>query len=245
MEQLEGRNPVLEALRAGNSINKIYFQKDATGSIRGILELARNSGAVLVESDKIVLDKLSEGRPHQGVIAQLAVESYIDFNELVNRAKYSGDNPIIVLLDHIEDPYNLGAILRSALAAGAVGAVIPKRRSAGLSPVVAKASAGAVAHLPVARVANLVNHVKQLKEEGYRIVAADTGGKHFYNADLTGPIALVIGGEGEGISRLLKENCDEIVSLPMSGPISSLNASVAAGIILYEMVRQRQVAKGE
>jgi len=238
MSQLEGRNPVLEALRTNAEINKIFIQRNAGGSMRQIFEIAKRQGVIIVETEKAMLDKLSEGRPHQGVIAQLSVEEYADLDDIIAKAKAS-QHPLIVVLDHIEDPHNLGAILRSALAAGAHGVVIPKRRSAALSPGVAKASAGAVSHLPVARVPNLTQCVKELKEEGFWVIGAEAGGKNLYDSKLTGPLALVVGSEGEGISRLLKENCDEIVTIPMEGPVNSLNASVAAGVVLFEIVRQR------
>lgn len=239
MSQLEGRNPVLEALRTNAEINKIFIQRNAGGSMRQIFEIAKRQGVIIVETEKAMLDKLSEGRPHQGVIAQLSVEDYADLYDIIAKAKAS-QHPLIVVLDHIEDPHNLGAILRSALAAGAHGVVIPKRRSAALSPGVAKASAGAVSHLPVARVPNLTQCVKELKDEGFWVIGAEAGGKNLYDSKLTGPLALVVGSEGEGISRLLKENCDEIVTIPMEGPVNSLNASVAAGVVLFEIVRQRR-----
>lgn len=238
MSQLEGRNPVLEALRTNAEINKIFVQRNAGGSLRQVFELAKRKGVVIVETEKAMLDKLAEGRPHQGVIAQIAVWEYAELDSIIAKAKAS-QYPLIVILDHIEDPHNLGAIIRSALAAGAQGAVIPKRRSAALSPSVAKAAAGAVSHLPVARVPNLTQCVKELKEEGFWVVGAEAGGKNLYDAKLAPPLALVVGSEGEGISRLLKENCDEIVTIPMEGPVNSLNASVAAGVVLFEIVRQR------
>lgn len=238
MSQLEGRNPVLEALRTNAEINKIFVQRNAGGSLRQVFELAKRKGIVIVETEKAMLDKLSEGRPHQGVIAQLSVEEYVELEDAIAQAKAS-KAPLIVVLDHIEDPHNLGAIIRSALAAGAHGVVIPKRRSAALSPSVAKASAGAVSHLPVVRVPNLTQCVKELKEEGFWVVGAEAGGKNIFESKLTGPLALVVGSEGEGIARLLKENCDEIVTIPMQGAVNSLNASVAAGVVLFEIVRQR------
>lgn len=242
MSQLEGRNPVLEALRGNAEINKILIQRNSGGSMRQIFEIAKSQGVVVVETEKAMLDKLSEGRPHQGVIAQLSVEEYAELDTIITKAK-SNSHPLIVVLDHIEDPHNLGAIIRSALAAGAQGIVIPKRRSAALSPGVAKASAGAVSHIPVARVPNLTQCVKELKDEGFWVIGAEAGGKNLYDSKLSGPLALVVGSEGEGISRLLKENCDEIVTIPMQGPVNSLNASVAAGVVLFEIVRQRAQTK--
>ena len=242
MSQVEGRNPVLEALRADAEINKILVQRNAGGSMHQIFEIAKRKGVVIVETEKATLDKLSEGRPHQGVIAQISVEEYAELDDIIATAKASAA-PLLVVLDHIEDPHNLGAIIRSALAAGAHGVVIPKRRSAALSPGVAKASAGAVSHLPVARVPNLTQCVKELKDEGFWVIGAEAGGKSLYESKLTGPLVLVVGSEGEGIARLLKENCDEIVTIPMQGAVNSLNASVAAGVVLFEIVRQRTLTK--
>ena len=242
MSQLEGRNPVLEALRTDAEINKILVQRNAGGSMHQIFEIAKRKGVVIVETEKATLDKLSEGRPHQGVIAQISVEEYAELEDIIATAK-SSSAPLLVVLDHIEDPHNLGAIIRSALAAGAHGVIIPKRRSAALSPGVAKASAGAVSHLPVARVPNLTQCVKELKDEGFWVIGAEAGGKNLYESKLTGPLALVVGSEGEGIARLLKENCDEIITIPMQGAVNSLNASVAAGVVLFEIVRQRTLTK--
>jgi len=241
MNQIEGRNPVLEALRAKAPINKIFLQKQAGGSIRQIYELARQQGIVIVETEKVILDKMSEGRPHQGVVADVAVESYADFDDLVDRAKAHA-RPLLLVLDHIEDPHNLGAILRSALAFGAQGAIIPKRRSAALSPAVAKASAGAILHLPVARVANLSQHVDRLKDAGFTVVGAEASGKTLYDVKLAGPLVLIIGSEGDGLSRLLRESCDELVAIPMVGAVGSLNASVAAGVVMFEIARQNRAA---
>ncbi|MBT9135715.1 MAG: putative TrmH family tRNA/rRNA methyltransferase [Firmicutes bacterium] len=239
MEQVEGRNPVLEALKAGKEVDKIFLQKGAIGSVRQIIELAKNKGAVVVEAEKALLDKMSEGRPHQGVIARLAIEEYADFDSLVEKAKAS-EHPLLIILDHLEDPHNFGAILRTALAAGAQGVIIPKRRSVALTPAVAKASAGATAHLPVARVANLAQHVELLKEQGFWVVGAEESGKVIYETKQRGPLAVIFGNEGEGLSRLLKERCDELVSVPMLGPVSSLNVAVSCGVVLFEMVRQRR-----
>jgi len=238
MEQVEGRNPVLEALKANKVIDKVFLQKGAIGSVRQIIENAKNKGAVVVEVEKALLDKMSEGRPHQGIIARLAVEEYVDFDELIEKAK-AASHPLLIVLDHLEDPHNFGAILRTALSAGAQGVVIPKRRSVALTAAVAKASAGATAHLPVARVANLAQHLERLKEEGFWVVGADESGKNIFQTKQRGPLAVVLGGEGEGLSRLIKERCDELVSVPMQGPLGSLNVSVACGVVLFEIVRQR------
>ncbi len=242
MNQVEGRNPVLEALRAKAPINKLFVQKQAGGGIRQIFELARQQGVVIVEAEKGILDKMCEGRPHQGVVADMAVESYVEFEDLVAKA-LAEPRPLLVMLDHIEDPQNLGAILRSALAAGAQGVIIPKRRSAALSTAVAKASAGARMHLPVARVANLAQHVARLKDAGFTVIGAEASGKVVYDVKLTWPLALIVGSEDTGISRLLRESCDEVVAIPTMGPIGSLNASVAAGVVLFEIVRQHRVGK--
>lgn len=242
MNQVEGRNPVLEALRAQAPINKLYVQSQVGGTIGQIITLAKQQGVVVVEAGKASLDKMCEGRPHQGVVAQLAVVPYVEFLDLVAKA-LAEPLPLLLVLDHIEDPHNLGAILRSGLAAGAQGVIIPKRRSAALSPAVAKVSAGAVMHLPVARVANLAQHVARLKDAGFTVVGAESSGKVMYDVTLTCPLALIVGSEDEGISRLLREACDELVSIPMAGPVGSLNASVAAGVVLFEVVRQQRARK--
>lgn len=238
MSQIEGRNPVLEALRAGVEINKIFVQRQSGGSLKQIYDTARVAGVVLVETERKTLDAMTEGRPHQGVVAQVAAESYEDLDELIARS-LAGAHPLLVIADHIEDPHNLGAILRSSLAAGAQGVVIPKRRSAALSPTVAKASAGASAHLRVARVANIAQTLEKLKESGYRIVGAEAGGANLFGAKLGGALAIVVGSEGAGVSRLVREKCDLLVEIPMQGPVGSLNASVALSVVLFEIVRQR------
>ena len=238
MSQIEGRNPVLEALRAGAEINKIFVQRQSGGSLRQVYDAARKAGVILVETDRKTLDAMSEGRPHQGVVAHVAAEAYIGLDELVARSLASA-YPLLVVADHVEDPHNLGAILRSSLAAGAQGLIIPKRRSAALSPTVAKASAGASAHLPVSRVANIAQTVETLKQSGYWVVGAEAGGGSLFKTRLTGPLAVVVGSEGTGVSRLVREKCDLLVEIPMQGPVNSLNASVALGIVLFEIVRQR------
>ena len=221
---IEGRNAVIEALRAGTAIDKIYL-----------------AGVVVVEADRRKLDAMSRTHSHQGVIALAAVREYVSVQSILDAAAAKGEPPLLVVCDEISDPHNLGAILRTAECAGAHGVIIPKRRSAGLTAVVAKTSAGAVAHLPVARVANLPSLLKELKKEGLWVfgTAAD-GPTRLYDADLKGPAAIVIGSEGDGMSRLVAENCDFLVSIPMKGHISSLNASAAAAILLYEAVRQRR-----
>ena len=238
---VEGRNAVMEALRAGESIDKIFLAKGDTDRTLGhIASKARAAGIVVVEADRRKLDAMSRTHSHQGVIALAAVREYATVESILRSAFDKGEPPLLVVCDEISDPHNLGAIIRTAECAGAHGVIIPKRRSAGLTAVVAKTSAGAVAHLPVARVPNIAALLKDLKKQGIWIfgTAAD-GGTPLYSADLKGPAAIVIGSEGEGMTRLVTENCDFLVSIPMKGKISSLNASAAAAILLYEAVRQR------
>ena len=239
---IEGRNAVLEALRAGTPIDKIYLAKGETDRTLGrIAAEARKSGAVVVEADRRKLDAMSETHSHQGVIAVAAVRAYAGVEEILAAARGRGEAPLLVVCDEISDPHNLGAIIRTAECAGAHGVIIPKRRSAGLTAVVAKTSAGAVSYLPVARVANIPSLLRELKKQGIWIYgAAAEGTASLYQADLRGPAAIVIGSEGDGMSRLARESCDFLVSIPMRGRISSLNASAAAAILLYEAVRQRQ-----
>ena len=239
---IEGRNAVTEALRAGTAIDKIYIAKGETDATLGhIASTARNKGVVVVEADRRKLDGMSRTKSHQGVIAIAAVREYASVDDILNAAREKGEAPLIVVCDELSDPHNLGAVIRTAEAAGAHGVIIPKRRSAGLTAIVGKTSAGAVAHLPVARVPNIPSLLKQLKQEGVWVfgTAAD-GNTTLYNADLKGPAAIVIGSEGDGMGRLVTENCDFKVSIPMKGHINSLNASAAAAILLYEAVRQRQ-----
>ncbi|BBI36058.1 23S rRNA (guanosine(2251)-2'-O)-methyltransferase RlmB [Cohnella abietis] len=241
-EYLAGKHPVLEAMKAGRSINKIFMSNQAQRSlVQPIMEEAKARGIVVQQVDKSKLDRLVPDLQHQGVVAQAAAVAYVEVDELLARAAAKGEVPLIVLLDEIEDPHNLGSVLRIADCTGVHGVIIPKRRSAGLTAVVAKTSAGAVEYVPVARVANLVQTMEKLKAAGLWIAGADGGAKEgFYDTSLTGPLAIVIGNEGQGLSRLVRERCDFILSLPMVGQINSLNASVAAGVILYEVVRQRQ-----
>lgn len=238
---IEGRNAVIEALRAGEAIDKIYLQKGETDKTLGhIASKARSAGVVVVEADKRKLDAMSRTHAHQGVIAVAAVREYVSIEDILQAAKDKGEPPLLVICDELSDPHNLGAVIRTAECAGAHGVVIPKRRSAGLTAVVAKTSAGAVSHIPVARVANLPSLLKELKKAGLWIFgSAADGTTPLYNADLKGPAAIVIGSEGEGMSRLVTENCDFLVSIPMKGKLNSLNASAAAAILLYEAVRQR------
>lgn len=238
---IEGRNAVIEALRAGGTIDKIYLAKgDADKTLGHIASTARAAGVVVVEADRRKLDAMSRTHAHQGVIAVAAVREYVSIEDILQAAKDKGEPPLLVICDELSDPHNLGAVIRTAECAGAHGVVIPKRRSAGLTAVVAKTSAGAVSHIPVARVANLPSLLKELKKAGLWIFgSAADGTTPLYDADLKGPAAIVIGSEGEGMSRLVTENCDFLVSIPMKGKLNSLNASAAAAILLYEAVRQR------
>lgn len=238
---IEGRNAVIEALRAGTAIDKIYLAKGDTDSALGhIANTARVNGVVVVNADRRKLDEMSRTHAHQGVIAVAAVREYASIEDIFQRAEEQGEAPLIVLCDELSDPHNLGAVIRTAECAGAHGVVIPKRRSAGLTAIVAKTSAGAVSHIPVARVPNLTALMKELQKRGVWIFGAEMNGTtSLYEADLKGPAAIVIGSEGSGMSRLVAETCDFTVSIPMKGKINSLNASAAAAILLYEAVRQR------
>lgn len=238
---IEGRNAVTEALRAGTNIDKIFIMKGEEDAALGhIASAARQKGIVVADADKNKLDKMSRTHAHQGVIAVAAVREYVSVEDILQIARDKGEQPLIVVCDELSDPHNLGAVIRTAECAGAHGVVIPKRRSAGLTAVVAKTSAGAVSHVPVARVANLPSLLKDLKKQGLWIfgTAAD-GTTSLYDADLKGPAVIVIGSEGDGMSRLVSETCDFLVSIPMKGKLNSLNASAAAAILLYEAVRQR------
>ena len=238
---IEGRNAVTEALRAGTPIDKIFLARGETDSaLAHIAAAARDRGIVVVECDRKKLDFMSRTHSHQGVIAQAAVWEYASVDDILNAAREKGEPPLIVVCDELSDPHNLGAVIRTAECAGAHGVIIPKRRSAGLTAVVAKTSAGAVSHIPVARVPNLTALLKELKDEGLWIfgTAAD-GNTTLYDADLKGPAAIVIGSEGDGMGRLVSETCDFLVRIPMKGKLNSLNASAAAAILLYEAVRQR------
>lgn len=240
---IEGRNAVIEALRAGRAIDKVYIAKGETDPTLGhIASAARDAGAVVVEADKRKLDAMSVTRAHQGVIALASVKSYADVDDILNVAKSRGEPPLLVICDEITDPHNLGAIIRTAECAGSHGVIIPKRRSAGLTAVVTKTSAGAVEYVAVARVANITAAIQELKRKGVWIYGATSGGDcALWETDLTGPSAIVIGSEGSGLSRLVEENCDFRLRIPMMGNITSLNASVSASVILYEALRQRSV----
>jgi 23S rRNA (guanosine2251-2'-O)-methyltransferase len=238
---IEGRNAVTEALRAGTAIDKIYLLKGEGDSALGhIASAARERGIVVSHADRRKLDAMSRTHAHQGVIAVAAVREYASVEDILAAAKAKGEAPLVVICDELTDPHNLGAVIRTAECAGAHGVVIPKRRSAGLTAVVAKTSAGAVSHLPVARVANLASLLERLKKEGLWIFgAAAEAATPLYDADLKGPAAIVIGSEGSGMSRLVAERCDVLVSIPLRGKLNSLNASAAAAVLLYEAVRQR------
>ena len=237
---IEGRNAVLEALRSGKPMDKLYVLDGCQdGPIRTIVREAKKHDVILQFVTKERLNKLSETGKHQGVIAHAAAYEYAQVEDMLELAKSCGEDPFIFLLDNIEDPHNLGAIIRTANLAGAHGVIIPKRRAVGLTATVARTSAGALNYTPVARVTNLKKTVEDLKKQGLWFVCADMDGTVMYDLDLKGPIGLVIGNEGEGVSRLMKENCDFVAGIPMKGDIDSLNASVAAGVLAYEIVRQR------
>ena len=240
-EYIEGRNAVIEALRAGRAIDKIYIAKGEVDQTLGhIASKARAQGVVVVETDRRKLDAMSRTHAHQGVVALCAVREYCTVEDLLQRAQEKGEPPFLVMCDEISDPHNLGAIIRTAECVGAHGVIIPKRRSAGLTAVVDKASAGAAEHLPIARVANLSAAIETLKRAGVWVYgAAAEGASPLWKTDLTGSICIVIGSEGDGISRLVREHCDVLVSIPMKGEISSLNASAAAAVLMYEALRQR------
>ena len=237
---IEGRNAVLEALRSGKPMDKLYVLDGCQdGPIRTIVREAKKHDVILQFVTKERLNQLSETGKHQGVIAHAAAYEYAQVEDMLELAKSRGEDPFIFLLDNIEDPHNLGAIIRTANLAGAHGVIIPKRRAVGLTATVARTSAGALNYTPVARVTNLKKTVEDLKKQGLWFVCADMDGTVMYELDLKGPIGLVIGNEGEGVSSLMKENCDFVAGIPMKGDIDSLNASVAAGVLAYEIVRQR------
>lgn len=239
---IEGRNPVLEAFRAGKTIDRVFIQDGCQdGPIKSILREARKGDTIISFVKKERLDQISETGKHQSVIAYAAAYEYAEVEDILKSAEEKGEPPFILLLDSIEDPHNLGAIIRTANQAGVHGIIIPKRRAVGLTATVAKVSAGAINYVPVAKVTNLVVVIEELKEKGLWFVCADMGGELMYNVDLKGSIGVVIGSEGEGVGRLIKEKCDFTAKIPMKGNIDSLNASVAMGILSYEIVRQRMV----
>ena len=240
--QLEGRNALTEALRSGRTIDKVFIASgDTDRALQHLAAQAKEAGAVVVPVDRRKLDMMSYTRSHQGVIALAAAREYYTIDDLLQEAADRGENALLVICDELSDPHNLGAIMRSAECAGAHGVIIPKRRSVGLTATVAKASAGAIEYMKVAKVSNINNAIAELKEKGVWIFGtAAEGSVPMYQADLTGPAAIVIGNEGEGMSQLVRKNCDMLVHIPMKGQISSLNASAAASILLYEAVRQRR-----
>lgn len=243
---LVGRNAVTEALKSGRGINKLWIASgDREGSVAEIAALAKERGIVVQYVERAKIEALAGGHRHQGVLAYVAPVPYAELDDILKAAKEKGEAPFLVLLDELEDPHNLGALLRTADATGVHGILIPKRRSVSLNATVAKTSAGAVEYVPVARIGNIAQTLKKLKEKGFWVAGADMDGeKAYYEADLTGPLVLVVGSEGRGMSRLTKEACDFIVSMPMVGRINSLNASVAGSILMYESMRQRLQKKG-
>jgi len=239
-EQIEGRNADLEAFRSGKTVDKLFILDGCKdGPVLTIAREARRQDTIINYVKKERLDQMSETGTHQGVIAQVAAYAYAEVEDILAKAEKAGEPPFIILLDNLEDPHNLGAIIRTANQAGAHGVIIPKRRAAGLTSVVARTSAGAIHYTPVAKVNNLGQTIDELKKKGLWFVCADMGGESMYRLNLTGPVGLVIGSEGEGVSRLIREKCDMTAAIPMRGGIDSLNASVACGILAYEIVRQR------
>lgn len=240
MDRIEGRNAVLEAFRSGHPVDKLFVQDRLNdGPIRTIVREAKKQDTILSFVSKERLDEMSETGHHQGVIAQVAAWEYADVESILAKAEERGEAPFVVLLDGVEDPHNLGAIIRTACLAGAHGVIIPKHRACALTAAAVRASAGAVSYVPVSRVTNMVRTIEELKEKGLWMVCADMQGTVMYDLNLTGAIGLVIGGEGSGVSRLVREKCDMQALIPMRGEINSLNASVAGGVLMYEIVRQR------
>lgn len=243
-EQVVGRNPVKELLKNGRPIEKLMIAKGAEKTLGQIIAMAKESEIPLYFSDRERLDQICEDKNHQGIIAFVSGYEYAEMEQLFQKADEKGETPFFVILDGIEDPHNLGAILRSADGSGVHGIIIPKRRAVGVTSVVAKVSAGAIEYVPICRVSNLTQTINELKKQGFWIAGVDMGQDKYYQCNLTGKICLVIGNEGNGISKLVKENCDFIVSIPMYGGVSSLNASNAAAITFYEVRRQRELDKG-
>jgi 23S rRNA (guanosine2251-2'-O)-methyltransferase len=244
-EFIGGRHSVIEALRSGRPIHKIWIAEGVQkGPLQAIFDTAKQAGIIIQQTDKRKCDELAQGIQHQGVVAQVAAYSYAEVDDLFNIAQARGEDPFFIILDEIEDPHNLGSIIRTAECAGAHGVIIPKRRAVGLTATVSKISAGAAEHVAVARVTNLAQTIDELKKRGVWVAASDVNrAQDVYSSDLRIPIAIVIGNEGKGVGRLIKERCDFIVKLPMQGRINSLNASVAAALLMYEVVRQRGVEK--
>ena len=233
-----GRNPVTEALRSGREIDKLMVSSEE-GSMKKILALAKERRIPVMKVEKSAIDRIAEGKAHQGVAAYVSAYAYAELEDIFRVAEERGEDPFIIILDNLEDPHNLGAIMRTAECAGAHGIIIPKRRACGLTEVVAKASAGAIEYMPCVKVTNIAQTIEELKERGIWVAACDMGGTEYYKADLKGKLAVVIGSEGFGISRLVKEKCDFVVSMPMVGRITSHNASNAAAVIIYEVRKQR------
>lgn len=240
-QNVSGRNPVLEILKSDKEIEKLYVLKgDLKGSIKKIIGMAKDQGIIIQEVDKSKLESLSDGNVHQGVVAVVTEYEYAEIEDMIDLASKKDEDPFLVILDEIEDPHNLGSIIRTAECAGVHGIIIPKRRSASVNNTVYKSSAGAAEHMLISKVTNISNTIERLKEKGLWIYGADMEGENFhFNTELKGSIGLVIGNEGKGLSRLVKEKCDVLVRIPMKGKISSLNASNAASILMYEVVRQR------
>lgn len=239
-QQIEGRHAVAEALRAGRPVDKLYVLDGCKdGPVSSIVKAAKKGDALVQFVSRERLDQISETKKHQGVIARMAAYEYASVEEILAKAEKQGEPPFVFLLDGVEDPYNLGAVVRTADQVGAHGVIIPKNRAVGLTASAARASAGALNYIPVARVTNLARTVEQLKKQGIWFVCADMGGQPMYQVDMKGPLGLVVGGEGEGVSRLVREACDYTASIPMRGHVDSLNASVAAGVLAYEAFRQR------
>ena len=233
-----GRNPVTEALKSGRDIDKLMISTE-DGYMKKILALAKERRIPIMKVEKSALDRLAPGQAHQGVCAYVSAYAYAELEDIFRIAEERGEDPFIIVLDNLEDPHNLGAIMRTAECAGAHGIIIPKRRACGLTEVVAKASAGAIEYMPCVKVTNIAQTIEELKERGIWVAACDMGGQEYYKADLKGKLAVVIGSEGFGISRLVREKCDFVVSMPMVGRITSLNASNAAAVIIYEVRKQR------
>lgn len=240
-DRLEGRNPVMEAIRSNRTIEKILVSNtQKEGSILKIIAMARDKGIIVQEVDKIKLDKMSQTGAHQGIIAYTSDYEYVDVDDILEKASSKEQHPFIIILDEINDPHNLGAIIRTAEVAGAHGVIIPKRRAVGVTSLVAKASAGAVEHMLISKVSNIAQTIDYLKKQGVWVVGADMDAdKVYFEAQLTGPVAIVVGSEGEGIGQLIKNKCDFLVKIPVMGNISSLNASIAGGLLMYEILRQR------
>ncbi|WP_317855616.1 23S rRNA (guanosine(2251)-2'-O)-methyltransferase RlmB [Chakrabartyella piscis] len=242
--QFEGRNAVLEVIKSGRDVEKLMVQKgNVEGSIKQIVAMALEKGIVLQETSRQKMDEISQTKNHQGVIIVASAHEYVEVEDILALAKEKGEDPFILILDGLTDPHNLGAILRTAECSGVHGVIIPKRRSVGLTATVGKTSAGAVEYMPVARVTNITKTMEYLKKEGLWVGCSDMRGSDYFDSNMTGPLALVIGSEGDGASRLVKDKCDFTVAIPMYGKIESLNASVAAGLLMYEVVRQRNFKK--